>query len=211
MTDYLKLALTYGGFTQLDKAYVTRVLAELPEAQKRLFITPPPSVINAFFAQYYQKESPRKACDYFFELSKALDLFQDQPTFKEDKPFIRLNLEEKSYGFAYQNAREEAIVFAEYDCPWTIALVLQVAQLFPFYQVSLGDKYLQVKPNQRSLKEAQTLAVTDPLIEGWQWSDGSICLRGYNQEDVLALAKQFPGQKAYAFSDRQIHVYIEKE
>ena len=132
MTDYLKLALTYGGFTQLDRAYLTGVLAELTETQKRLFITPPPSVINAFFAQYYQKESPRKACDYFFELSKALDLFQDQPTFKEDKPFIRLNLNEKSYGFAYQNASEEAVVFAEFANPWTFDLVLQVTQLFPF-------------------------------------------------------------------------------
>ncbi|KXT76303.1 hypothetical protein [Streptococcus sp. DD12] len=211
MTDYLNLALTYGGFTQLDQAYLTGVLKGLSDKQKRLFITPPPSVINAFFAQYYQKESPRQACDYFFDLSQALELFQDQPSFQEAKPFIRLNLDGKAYGFAYQNKSEEALVFAEYPSPWTVDLALQVANLFPFYQVRIGEDYLHLKPLSRSLSQAQPLAIEDPLIEGWQWADGTICLRGYNQEDLLDLAHQYPGQKAFAFSDRQVNVYIEKE
>ncbi|KAF1296784.1 galactose-1-phosphate uridylyltransferase [Enterococcus sp. JM4C] len=45
---------------------------EMLEAQLMDFLTPPPSVVNAFFAQHYSK-SPKEATDYFFELSKAND------------------------------------------------------------------------------------------------------------------------------------------
>lgn len=36
------------------------------------FLTPPPSVVNALFAQQYAK-SPQEATDYFFELCKTND------------------------------------------------------------------------------------------------------------------------------------------
>ncbi len=45
---------------------------EIFEAQLADFITPPPSVINALFAQHYSK-SPQEATDYFFALSKLND------------------------------------------------------------------------------------------------------------------------------------------
>ena len=211
MTDYLDLAKKYGGFTQLDTAYLTQLLSQLSEVDKLRFITPPPSVVNAFFAQYYQKESPRRACDYFFELSKALDLFQVQPSFKEVKPFIRLNLDGKSYGFAYVNASEESLVFAEYDQVWTPAQALEVAQLFPFYEVKIDGRHLRLAPNEVSLEDAHPLALDDPLTEGWELADGRLCLSGYNQEDVLGLAQTYPGQATYAFFDRKIYVYIKKE
>ena len=51
MTDYINLALTYGGFTSLDKVYLQNTLEPLTDAQKLNFITPPPSVINAYFAE----------------------------------------------------------------------------------------------------------------------------------------------------------------
>lgn len=35
------------------------------------FLTPPPSVVNAFFAQHYSK-SPEEATEYFFNLSKKM-------------------------------------------------------------------------------------------------------------------------------------------
>ena len=57
--DYLNLALSYGGYTSLDKVYLDRILAGLTEEQKLQFITPPPSVINAYFAELYQKKKPR--------------------------------------------------------------------------------------------------------------------------------------------------------
>lgn len=101
MTDYIDLALRYGGFTSLDKVYLTNCLKNLSDADKLTFITPPPSVINAYFAEIYQKQSPKAATDYYFDLSQALKLFVAQPSFVETKPFVRLNLSGKSYGFAY--------------------------------------------------------------------------------------------------------------
>ena len=63
--DYLNLALSYGGYTSLDKVYLDRILAGLTEEQKVQFITPQPSVINAYFAELYQKKSPEAATDYY--------------------------------------------------------------------------------------------------------------------------------------------------
>lgn len=63
MTDYLDLALTYGGFTSLDKVYLKHQLEGLNHDQKLAFITPPPSVINAYFAELYQKQSPQAATE----------------------------------------------------------------------------------------------------------------------------------------------------
>lgn len=45
---------------------------ELLEAQLMDLMTPPPSVVNAYFAQYYSKD-PVQATDYFFKLSKDND------------------------------------------------------------------------------------------------------------------------------------------
>ncbi|MBO0440832.1 UDP-glucose--hexose-1-phosphate uridylyltransferase [Candidatus Enterococcus ikei] len=45
---------------------------EMLEAQLMDFLTPPPSVVNAFFAQHYEKD-PADATDYFYKLSKEND------------------------------------------------------------------------------------------------------------------------------------------
>lgn len=45
---------------------------EILESQLMDFLTPPPSVVNAFFAQHYAK-TPAEATDYFFQLSKEND------------------------------------------------------------------------------------------------------------------------------------------
>lgn len=45
---------------------------EILEGQLMDFLTPPPSVVNAFFAQHYEK-SPAMATDYFFELCQRND------------------------------------------------------------------------------------------------------------------------------------------
>ena len=74
MTDYINLALKYGGFTSLDRIYLEKVLDKLSDSQKMTFITPPPSVINAYFSELYQKKSPKAATTYFLELNKELAL-----------------------------------------------------------------------------------------------------------------------------------------
>src|SRR3712207_8447350 len=109
MTDYIQLAKTYGGFTSLDTVYLQNCLESLTDQQKLAVITPPPSVINAYFAEIYQKQSPKAATDYYFELSRALKLFTSEPSFDEVKPFVRLNLSGQSYGFAFENDAQEAI------------------------------------------------------------------------------------------------------
>lgn len=45
---------------------------EILEAQLMDFLTPPPSVVNAFFAQHYEKD-PAEATDYFYKLSQEND------------------------------------------------------------------------------------------------------------------------------------------
>lgn len=45
---------------------------EILEAQLMDFLTPPPSVVNAFFAQHYEKD-PVAATDYFYHLSQEND------------------------------------------------------------------------------------------------------------------------------------------
>lgn len=45
---------------------------EFLEAQLMDLMTPPPSVVNAYFAQYYSKD-PIQATDYFYKLSKEND------------------------------------------------------------------------------------------------------------------------------------------
>ena len=100
MTDYLDLAIKYGGFTSLDKVYLAKKLADLTDQQKLDFITPPPSVINAYFAEIYQKQGAEEATDYYLTLSQQLCLFPKDPSFEEDKPFVRLYITGKSFGFA---------------------------------------------------------------------------------------------------------------
>ena len=101
MTDIKTLALKYGGYTSLDKVYLDQLLADKTEQEQMALITPPPSVVNAYFAELYQKKSPEAATDYFAELSQELNLYNAEPSFTtESKPFIRLNLSGKSLVFA---------------------------------------------------------------------------------------------------------------
>lgn len=62
----------------LAQAQKNQVVTELPAGKELLaaqlmdLMTPPPSVVNAYFAQYYSKD-PVQATDYFFKLSKDND------------------------------------------------------------------------------------------------------------------------------------------
>lgn len=62
----------------IHQALQNEVIEDTTSAKERLtgeimdYLTPPPSVINAFFAQHYSK-SPEEATDYFYALSKNND------------------------------------------------------------------------------------------------------------------------------------------
>lgn len=206
MTDFIGLALQYGGFTSLDQVYLSRVLEGLTDGQKLAFITPPPSVINAYFAELYQKKSPEAATDYLLDLTRALDLWQAEPSFAEEKPFVRLNLSGKAYGFCYE---KEGLgrVFAQQEEPVTADLLWEIAQVFPHYLVyeDQGAIKLEAVGTQVQVLDRQSLT---ELTDLEQLSDGSKRLIGYNQEEVAQLAENYAGRKCYRSQNRSAMIYI---
>lgn len=62
----------------LEKAKMNQMIGtstseeEMFAAQLMDFLTPPPSIVNAFFAQFYSKD-PQSATDYFYKLCKEND------------------------------------------------------------------------------------------------------------------------------------------
>ena len=58
MTDkkWIDLGMKYGGFMAQDHIFLENRLAALTDVKdKRLLVTPPASVLNAYFAELYQK------------------------------------------------------------------------------------------------------------------------------------------------------------
>ena len=191
--DYLNIALSYGGYTSLDKVYLERVLAGLTEEQKLQFITPPPSVINAYFAELYQKKSPEAATDYYEQVTEGFDLYQTSPSFEEDKPFVRLNLSGKAYGFCYRE-KGLAQVFAQQAEDIRMDLLFEIAQIFPHYLVYEEEGLILMRHvTDQEVVETKELS---PLSTLEELADGSIRLTGYNQDELAQLAKAYPGKIA---------------
>ena len=210
MSDMLKLALEYGGFTSLDKVYLEGLLSTLTPEQQLAFITPPPSVINAYFAEIYQKQNPQAATDYYFQLSKALELFQAEPSFAEKKPFIRLNLSGKSFGFAYVNEAGLAQIFPEKGEEWDSSLLFDLAQVFPHLLIYQKNEKIfaeQVSLEHQDWQEVeQERFLLTQLTESADW----VKIAGLNQEEVLEAAEAYAGPMYYAWSGRQAILYIRK-
>ena len=209
MTDYVDLAIKYGGYTSLDRVYLTNLLNTIPEELRLRVITPPPSVINAYFAELYQKKSPKEAMDYFLDLSRAFDLFTVQQSFDERKPFIRLNLSGKSYGLAYVNEKL-ACVFAE-DPAEDInpAILFEIAEIFPHCLVfeEDGKICLQEASPEVVTKTAALSALTDLMT----LEDGRLKLSGYNQEELLELVQAYPGDLSFRSENRTAMIYIDRK
>ncbi|URZ87185.1 hypothetical protein [Floricoccus penangensis] len=147
-SKWIDLALKYGGYMEMDKVLLSNSLENLStDAEKLAFVTPPASVVNAYFSELYQKKDSEAALDYFLDLSKALGNFNENPSFQQegqtDYPsyrFIRLNLQGMSYGFIFKNETGEAIAFPENsEMLVKEELVLQLATLFPSYAVSMNE------------------------------------------------------------------------
>ena len=203
--DYLNIALSYGGYTSLDKVYLERILEGLTEEQKLQFITPPPSVINAYFAELYQKKSPEAATDYFEQVTEAFDLYQTSPSFEEDKPFVRLNLSGKAYGFCYRE-KGLAQVFAQQAETIRMDLLFEIAQIFPHYLVYEEEGLVLMRPvNDHEVVETKEWS---PLSNLEELADGSIRLTGYNQDELAQLARAYPGKIAVRSKNRTAMIYI---
>lgn len=209
MTDYINLALTYGGFTSLDKVYLQNTLEPLTDAQKLNFITPPPSVINAYFAEMYQKQSPKAATDYYFDLSKALHLFNSEPSFDEHKPFIRLNLSGKSYGFTYENDQEIARVFSEKQKPVSLEVLFELAQVFPQYKVYVTDNHIKMADMTFDEEVLEDLTPQDSLLSHVSKLKGNVVkLKSFNRDELAELLTGYKGQVYYTFDQREFIAYV---
>ncbi|RXX21851.1 cystathionine beta-lyase [Streptococcus oralis] len=207
MTDIKTLALKYGGYTSLDKVYLDQFLAGRSEEERLALITPPPSVVNAYFAELYQKKSPEAATDYFAELSQELNLYNTEPTFTlENKPFIRLNLSGKSFGFCYE---KEGLgrIFSETEEAITADLLFEIAQIFPHQLVYEESGKIYMK----AIGEEEVVSVESltPLTDLETLSDGRKCLKGYSQEDLLQEARAFSGKFYYRSENRTAMLYID--
>ena len=207
MTDIKTLALKYGGYTSLDKVYLDQLLAGRSEEEQLALITPPPSVVNAYFAELYQKKSPQAATDYFAEVSQELNLYNAEPSFTEEsKPFIRLNLSGKSFGFCYEREGLGRI-FSEYEEAITDDLLFEIAQIFPhqlvfeesgkIYMKSVGDEEIVSVESLTALTDLESLA------------DGRKRLKGYSQEDLLQEATAFSGKRYFRSENRTAMLYID--
>lgn len=209
MTDYINLALTYGGFTSLDKVYLQNTLEPLTDAQKLNFITPPPSVINAYFAEMYQKQSPKAATDYYFDLSKALHLFNSEPSFDEHKPFIRLNLSGKSYGFTYENDQEIARVFSEKQEPVSLEVLFELAQVFPQYKVYVTDNHIKMADMTFDEEVLEDLTPQDSLLSHVSKLKRNVVkLKSFNRDELAELLTGYKGQVYYTFDQREFIAYV---
>ena len=207
MTDIKSLALKYGGYTSLDKVYLDQLLAGRSEEEQLALITPPPSVVNAYFAELYQKKSPQAATDYFAEVSQELNLYNAEPSFTlESKPFIRLNLSGKSFGFCYEREGLGRI-FSEVEEAITDDLLFEIAQIFPHQLVfEESDKiYMKAVGEEDVVKVENLTALTD--LESL--ADGRKRLKGYSQEDLLQEAAAFSCNRYFRSENRTAMLYID--
>ena len=207
MTDIKTLALKYGGYTSLDKVYLDQLLAGRSEEEQLALITPPPSVVNAYFAELYQKKSPQAATDYFAELTQELNLYNTEPSFTEEsKPFIRLNLSGKSFGFCYEREGLGRI-FSEYEEAITADLLFEIAQIFPHQLVfeESGKIYMKAVEDEEVVSVENLTALTD--LESL--ADGRKRLKGYSQEDLLQEAKAYTGKLYFRSENRTAMLYID--
>lgn len=207
MTDIKTLALKYGGYTSLDKVYLDQLLAGRSEEEQLALITPPPSVVNAYFAELYQKKSPQAATDYFAEVSQELNLYNVEPSFTEEsKPFIRLNLSGKSFGFCYEREGLGRI-FSEVEEVITADLLFEIAQIFPHQLIfeESGKIYMKAVGDEDVVKVENLTALTD--LESL--ADGRKRLKGYSQEDLLQEARAYTGRRYYRSENRTAMLYFD--
>ena len=207
MTNIKTLALKYGGYTSLDKVYLDQLLAGRTEQEQLALITPPPSVVNAYFAELYQKKSPEAATDYFSEVSQKLNLYNVEPSFTlENKPFIRLNLSGKSFGFCYESEGLGRI-FSENKEVISEDLLFEIAQIFPHQLVfeESGTIYMKAVEDEEVVNVENITALTDLEI----LADGRKRLKGYSQEDLLQEATAFSGKRYFRSENRTAMLYID--
>ncbi|MBF8969432.1 cystathionine beta-lyase [Streptococcus sp. NLN76] len=211
MNKWIERAISLGGYTSLDRNYLEHVLQGKTDSEILAWITPPPSVLNAYFAELYQKKGPKEAMDYLLEMSRAFDLFQKEPTFVETKPFIRLNLSGKAYGLALLDESGLGQVFPQMEAAVTPALLWEIATIFPNHLVGHVEGRIILRPQvtQDIRSEEALTSLTDRLI----LNDGSQKMVSYSQEDLLEqlMKQEVETLLWYGSKERQLTVVMEEK
>ena len=165
------------------------------------------SRLSSDFAELYQKKNPEAATAYFAEVSQKLNLYNAEPSFtSENKPFVRLNLSGKSFGFCYES-EDLGRIFSENKEVISEDLLFEIAQIFPhqlvfeesekIYLKSVGDEEVVSVESLTSLTDLESLA------------DGRKRLKGYSQEDLLQEAVAFSGSRYFRSENRTAMLYID--
>ena len=126
---------------------------------------------------------------------RELNLYNAEPSFtSENKPFIRLNLSGKSFGFCYESEGLGRI-FSENEEKISDDLLFEIAQIFPhqlvfeesgkIYMKPVGDEEVVSAENLTALTDLESLA------------DGRKRLKGYSQEELLQEATAFSGKRYF--------------
>ncbi|MBM7642641.1 cystathionine beta-lyase [Streptococcus loxodontisalivarius] len=212
MTEMIELALTYGGYTSLDKVFLSNQLQNLSKEEQLAFITPPPSVINAYFAELYQKQGPTAATDYFAQISEAFNLWNSQPSFDETKPFIRLNLSGKSYGLCFESANQTALVFPEEDSQPSLDLLFELAQIFPQYKVYREQGQIKMAAQEFDETVLEDLTPESALLSQIsRLKAGFIKIKSFNADELAELLQAYKGQCYVTFQQREYIAYIKEQ
>ena len=185
------LSLKYSAYPSLYKVYLDQLLSGKTEQEQLALITPPPSVVNAYFA----------------ELSQELNLYNVEPSFNfENKPFIRLNLSGKSFGFCYES-QGLGRIFSEAEETITADLLFEIAQIFPHQLVfeESGKIYMKELGEEKVVSVESLTPLTDLEI----LADGRKRLKGYSQEDLQQEAKAYTGKLYYRSENRTAMLYID--
>ena len=154
-----------------------------------------------------RKKSPQAATDYFSELSQELNLYNTEPSFTlENKPFIRLNLSGKSFGFCYESEGLGRI-FSENKEVISEDLLFELAQIFPHQLVfeESGKIYMKAVGDEEVVSMESLTALTD--LESL--ADGRKRLKAYSQEDLLQEARAFTGKRYFRSENRTAMLYID--
>ncbi|HEY0221768.1 MAG TPA: hypothetical protein VGC17_03100 [Lactovum miscens] len=209
--DYIALATKYGGYMETDRVYLENRLSTMSEAQKMRLLLPPPSVINAYFTELYQKRNPQEATSYFFGMSQAFGMFFQKPAFGieglshyELFRFIRLNIDGKAYGFSYINEQEEAIIFSELPEKANQKFMLNLSQIFPQYVIFELNDEIHMKPkkferfvNQRDLTTITSAAENETYIKFYGYNIDELIEQGGNSFSIETLMQYDPALKQF--------------
>ena len=145
------------------------------------------------------------------DLSKELNLFNPAPSFDEHKPFYSSQSVRKIlHGFCYENANEEALVFAEHLEVPTASILFELAQVFPQYKVYLEGTQIKMAKVDFDEEVLEELTPETQLLSRVTKLKGNVIkLASFNQDELVELLSQYKGQNVYyGFAQRECLAYI---